>query len=280
MTETTVTFAPAFWNGTHPLSARQQELFNLLVPASGEASTAHGELLRAATRIYYDVCNNGLGNGPFPEEVATIRRHLDAIERHMVDTNGLRPLLRAVAPPGAEWGSTHIRELSRWPHGPMLDALMAAVVTVVDERVRALEASGQPADTGPTLVPATHALAEAEAQLAQQHLQGRHARTLAGEVFRAARALAHAVGVRGLSAGGLAYEMELLQRFSPELAELAGTECVVTVLGDARYRLEQDCPIPASGWQLSAEYASFNEAVLRYVLQSDPTQPLRTECER
>ena len=48
-----------YWN----IQGQHQDLYNkyweTLVPDSGEADTPEGEALRAITRIYYDVYNNG-----------------------------------------------------------------------------------------------------------------------------------------------------------------------------------------------------------------------------
>lgn len=48
----------SFWNENHP---RQEEFKKLekLIPPCGEANTLHGELIRAASRLYWDYCNNG-----------------------------------------------------------------------------------------------------------------------------------------------------------------------------------------------------------------------------
>lgn len=51
--------AGEYWNETSKHSAVQERLSAELVPASDEANSVHGMLLRAATRIYYDVYNNG-----------------------------------------------------------------------------------------------------------------------------------------------------------------------------------------------------------------------------
>ena len=51
-----------WWHDRTPNFERQNELHNQLVPKSGAADSVHGELLRAATRIYYDLYNNGGGN--------------------------------------------------------------------------------------------------------------------------------------------------------------------------------------------------------------------------
>lgn len=52
---------PNFWSGTHPLSAKQTALFEELIPSIGTCETIEGEMLRAASRIHYDLFNNGWG---------------------------------------------------------------------------------------------------------------------------------------------------------------------------------------------------------------------------
>jgi len=58
-----------YWN----IQGQHQDLYNkyweTLVPDSGEADTPEGEALRAITRIYYDVYNNGGCNIIESEEV-------------------------------------------------------------------------------------------------------------------------------------------------------------------------------------------------------------------
>lgn len=54
--------APSFWNQDHPLFAQYEEMYAKLVPASGNAETEEGEMLRAASRLGYDYYNNGMIN--------------------------------------------------------------------------------------------------------------------------------------------------------------------------------------------------------------------------
>ena len=51
-----------FWNRTHELTHLKSRLWDKLVPLSGEADTLHGEILRMACRLEYDIFNNGLCN--------------------------------------------------------------------------------------------------------------------------------------------------------------------------------------------------------------------------
>jgi hypothetical protein len=50
-----------YWNSNGKHQAAYQEL-SKLVPSSGPAGTVEGEMLRAATRLYYDYYNNGFCN--------------------------------------------------------------------------------------------------------------------------------------------------------------------------------------------------------------------------
>lgn len=51
-----------WWHDRAPNKDRQSELHQKLVPMKGAADSVHGELIRAANRIYYDMYNNGGGN--------------------------------------------------------------------------------------------------------------------------------------------------------------------------------------------------------------------------
>lgn len=52
----------SYWNAEGAYQKEYDQLYEKLVPASGEAKTSDGELLRSITRLYYDYCNNGNGN--------------------------------------------------------------------------------------------------------------------------------------------------------------------------------------------------------------------------
>ena len=58
-----------YWNDDGKYQKAYSNLWEKLVPARGEAETVRGELLRAASKLYYDLFNNGLGN-------------LDVLHRH------------------------------------------------------------------------------------------------------------------------------------------------------------------------------------------------------
>jgi hypothetical protein len=269
MTDTTTKFEPGFWGQTHPLSAKQDELFNKLVPASGEASTAHGEVLRAATRIYYDVYNNGLCNGPFTEEAATLRRFESQLMSRMEHPDTFSGLLRAVAPRNVEYGNMRpIRDLSTWSYGPALEDLMAAVVTFVDQRVSALEAAGASGAAAVQLLPADHELADAEAKLAERHLQGKRAQTLAGELFCAMRSLATAIEVKGFLTPENHYELTLLAKFAQDLPVDAAT--ANGVHSTLSYHLGSNINFPAMDqWTWKDAFERLGEAVVRYVTEED-----------
>lgn len=51
-----------YWNNKGRFQELQDELYDMLVPDSGEADTLDGEALRAINRIYYDTFNNGCCN--------------------------------------------------------------------------------------------------------------------------------------------------------------------------------------------------------------------------
>lgn len=54
--------AKTYWEGNGELQAEYKVLFKRLVPATGNAPTEDGQALRAISRIYYDLYNNGGGN--------------------------------------------------------------------------------------------------------------------------------------------------------------------------------------------------------------------------
>lgn len=51
----------SYWSNTGRYEKEANEL-QQLVPGSGPAETQRGEIMRAATKIYYDFYNNGFGN--------------------------------------------------------------------------------------------------------------------------------------------------------------------------------------------------------------------------
>ena len=48
-----------YWESTGLYQQSWDKLYNDLVPASGDAPTIQGELIRGISRLYYDYCNNG-----------------------------------------------------------------------------------------------------------------------------------------------------------------------------------------------------------------------------
>lgn len=48
----------SFWDNNHSRQDEYDQLYTL-VPVEGEAGTVHGELIRCASRLYYDCFNNG-----------------------------------------------------------------------------------------------------------------------------------------------------------------------------------------------------------------------------
>lgn len=57
-----------YWNGQGTYQAEHELLAKALVPLAGKASTGDGEALRALSRIYHDMYNNGGGNLLGPDE--------------------------------------------------------------------------------------------------------------------------------------------------------------------------------------------------------------------
>lgn len=49
----------SYWNNNGAYQEEHDRLWEELVPSSGSASTIHGELIRAASRLFYEFCNNG-----------------------------------------------------------------------------------------------------------------------------------------------------------------------------------------------------------------------------
>lgn len=54
--------AGEYWHGKSKNNSLQEKLYAELIPAKDEADNVHGMLLRAVTKIYYDIYNNGGGN--------------------------------------------------------------------------------------------------------------------------------------------------------------------------------------------------------------------------
>ena len=57
----------SYWNNNGAYSKELLELYNKLVPDTGDAQTVHGELVRAVSRLGYEYYNNGNRNacGPY-----------------------------------------------------------------------------------------------------------------------------------------------------------------------------------------------------------------------
>ena len=49
----------SYWSNNGVYQKQFDELYKKFVPASGEADTIHGEMIRAVNRLTYDFCNNG-----------------------------------------------------------------------------------------------------------------------------------------------------------------------------------------------------------------------------
>lgn len=68
--------------------AQHQELWDVLVPASGHAKTVQGEVIRITGRVSHEILNNGGGNWD-----ADYRKMLDALIRHLNTGTPLAPAL-------------------------------------------------------------------------------------------------------------------------------------------------------------------------------------------
>lgn len=49
----------SYWDKCGIYQKELDKLYAKLVPDSGEANTIHGEMIRSASRLFYDFCNNG-----------------------------------------------------------------------------------------------------------------------------------------------------------------------------------------------------------------------------
>lgn len=68
-----------FWDGTHPLAADNDRLYDALVPDMGKADTLQGELLRASNKIGYDWYNNGWGCNNWSGAVIFLERNIASV---------------------------------------------------------------------------------------------------------------------------------------------------------------------------------------------------------
>ena len=81
----------SFWDESHPLSELQEELSTELVPAHGNAATAHGELLRCASSLYYDVYNNGFCNADVLQpKLELVESYFDRLKPLVEDPESLK----------------------------------------------------------------------------------------------------------------------------------------------------------------------------------------------
>lgn len=55
----TTEIGKSYWDNTGVYQQEYDSLYAKLVPAQGIASTLHGELIRAISRLFYEYCNNG-----------------------------------------------------------------------------------------------------------------------------------------------------------------------------------------------------------------------------
>lgn len=59
MEKQTTPIGKNYWRGNGIYQTEYDELYDKLVPSSGEAPTVHGELIRGISRLTYDYYNNG-----------------------------------------------------------------------------------------------------------------------------------------------------------------------------------------------------------------------------
>lgn len=52
-------YQPKYWSKKGKFQKRYDELYETLVPSSGDAATEIGQILRFVSKIYYDIYNNG-----------------------------------------------------------------------------------------------------------------------------------------------------------------------------------------------------------------------------
>lgn len=70
-----------FWSGTHPDAARYSALAEELIPDSDNCDTLEGEFLRAATRIHYDLFNNGWGCNNWSGAVGFLKTYIEHLPK-------------------------------------------------------------------------------------------------------------------------------------------------------------------------------------------------------
>ena len=107
-----------YWNEQGRYQQEYNTYWKALVPDTGEASTTEGEALRAITRIYYDVYNNGGCNIIESEEVydddgnyecdehsisSFYEDFFDTVASFTGDHNKVRELKRKVEDLGADY---------------------------------------------------------------------------------------------------------------------------------------------------------------------------------
>ena len=100
------------------------KLWNELVPDSGAAQTLEGELLRAASRLYYDYYNNGMGNNTSGAE-NFLRNFGDGSMRMQKALAAVHPFTRGITPDRSEE-----------------PAVAAALEVIVDSTVKQILAAG------------------------------------------------------------------------------------------------------------------------------------------
>jgi len=120
-----------YWNGTGLYQKDYDRLYKKLVPQRGEAKTPHGELLRAISRLAYDLYNNGGCNfSVMSHEVYTLRTHSAALKKLMKDQTDFEWVVNAIE----SHGRTDRMYVSKtdFPFAEM-ELLTDAVILLVDK---------------------------------------------------------------------------------------------------------------------------------------------------
>lgn len=117
---------PNFWDKTHALSDKSEELYEQTVPGVGLCETLQGELLRASSKIGYDWYNNGWGCNNWSGAVIFLRDHI-----------GRLPDGRYLEPLRDEFHNA-LQEVHQFSHGEPADISSARadlLVTTIHEYV-------------------------------------------------------------------------------------------------------------------------------------------------
>jgi 2'-5' RNA ligase len=154
----------AYWQGNGDHQKEYELLWEDLVPASGEASSPVGEALRQVSRIYYDLYNNGFGNGPFSTD--GLERFRSQIMQQMADPSAWERFFMYFH--YKDEGEGYVSDSTAWSGAWPLEQILDATVKFVrdwilttgredwPELAKKLEAlEGKPATEEPAETPET-----------------------------------------------------------------------------------------------------------------------------